>query len=158
MNLPRGNLTLIFFKLCSLAPLTSINKPFPLRRFWGTSIFLFPDKYCPVIESLQFITSSGVPAQMTCPPWTPAPGPISTIKSEAFIVSSSCSTTRTLFPKSLISCKDLISFSLSLWCKPIDGSSKTYNTPVRRVPIWVARRIRWASPPDNPPARLASVK
>ena len=41
-------------------------------------------------------------------------GPISTIKSEAFIVSSSCSTTRTLFPKSLISCKDLISFSLSL--------------------------------------------
>ena len=68
LNFPKGNFTLIFFKLCSLAPLTSKNNPFPLRRFLGTSIFSFPDKYFPVIEFSQSIISSGVPAQITCPP------------------------------------------------------------------------------------------
>ena len=33
--------------------------------------------------------------------------------------------------------------------KPIDGSSRTYNTPVNREPICVAKRIRCASPPDK---------
>ena len=39
--------------------------------------------------------------------------------------------------------------SLSRWCRPIDGSSSTYSTPVRPEPIWLASRMRWLSPPDN---------
>src|SRR5205823_12770470 len=45
-------------------------------------------------------TSSIVPCATTSPPWMPGPGPISTICSAARIVSSSCSTTRTVFPRS----------------------------------------------------------
>ena len=52
----------------------------------------------------------------------------------------------------------MISLLLSLWCNPILGSSKTYNTPDNLDPIWVAKRILCASPPDNVPALLASVK
>ena len=36
---------------------------------------------------------------------------------------------------------------LSRWCRPMLGSSSTYSTPVRPEPIWVARRMRCASPP-----------
>ena len=45
---------------------------------------------------------------------------------------------------------------LSRWWRPIDGSSSTYSTPVRPEPICVARRIRWASPPESDPAERAS--
>ena len=53
---------------------------------------------------------------------------------------------------------DVISISLSLWCKPIDGSSSTYNIPVRGEPICVASLIRCASPPDNVSALLDNVR
>ena len=42
-----------------------------------------------------------------------------------------------------------MSFALSRWWSPIDGSSRMYRTPISVVPIWVASRIRWASPPDS---------
>ena len=77
-NLPSGNLTLIFFKLCSFAPLTSINNPFPFLLVLGTSTFNSPRKYFPVSEFGLFITSCGVPSAIILPPSTPAPGPIST--------------------------------------------------------------------------------
>ena len=51
-----------------------------------------------------------------------------------------------------------MSLSLSLWCKPIDGSSKTYKTPVSLEPIWVASLILWLSPPLNVEAVLPKVK
>ena len=41
--------------------------------------------------------------------------------------------------------------SLSRWCRPMDGSSKTYITPVSPEPICEASRMRWASPPDKVP-------
>jgi len=43
------------------------------------------------------------------------------------------------------------SLSLSRWCSPMDGSSKIYSTPIRLLPIWVARRMRWLSPPERVP-------
>ena len=52
-------------------------------------------------------------------------------------------------PTSLNSFKDLMSLLLSLWCKPILGSSKIYKTFVRLDPICVANLILWASPPDK---------
>ena len=44
--------------------------------------------------------SSGVPIATTWPPSSPAPGPRSTTKSAARMVSSSCSTTSTVLPRS----------------------------------------------------------
>ena len=79
----------------------------------------------------------------------PASGPISIIWSAFYIVSVSCSTTITVLPKSLNLLRALISFTLSFWCKPIDGSSSTYNTPVRPDPIWDANLILCPSPPES---------
>ena len=88
----------------------------------------------------------------------PAPGPISIIWSAEFIVSSSCSTTITVLPRSFNLDKVPSNLSLSLWCNPIDGSSKTYNTPVKPDPIWEANLILCDSPPDNVPDSLDNVK
>ena len=41
---------------------------------------------------------------------------------------------------------------------PIDGSSRTYSTPVRFDPICVARRMRWPSPPESVAALRPSVR
>lgn len=68
-------------------------------------------------------------------------GPISIIWSAAYIVSSSCSTTSTVLPRSLSFLSVAINLSLSLWCKPMLGSSKMYNTPVKPPPICVASLI-----------------
>jgi hypothetical protein len=35
------------------------------------------------------------------------------------------------------------------------GSSRIYSTPMRLDPIWVARRMRWLSPPERVPAARA---
>ena len=78
--------------------------------------------------------------------------------SAAYIVSVSCSTTITEFPKSLSFFSVAINLSLSLWCKPILGSSSIYITPVNPEPIWVASLILWASPPDKVAALLDNVK
>ncbi len=34
----------------------------------------------------------------------------------------------------------------------MEGSSRMYSTPMREEPIWVARRMRWLSPPERVPA------
>ena len=135
-----------------------IFNPLPFLRFSGISIFNSPLKYLPVKLFGFFITSSGVPAAIISPPNSPAPGPTSTRKSDANIVSVSCSTTIKEFPKSRISFKEFINRSLSFWWSPILGSSNTYKTPDSFDPIWVANLILWASPPDNVPALLVSVK
>ena len=62
VNTPNGNLTSIFFRLCSVAPFTSIYFPFVgFLRFLGTSILFLPLKYCPVMEFSTFFISSAVP-------------------------------------------------------------------------------------------------
>ena len=74
------------------------------------------------------------------------------------MVSSSCSTTISVLPRSRSRCSVINSLSLSLWCKPIEGSSRIYSTPISEEPIWVARRIRWLSPPDKVDAALDKVR
>ena len=122
------------------------------------SIFSFPDRYLPVILFLFFLIWSILPSATKWPPWIPAFGPTSIIKSAKFIVSSSCSTMITVLPRSFNLFRVDKSFLLSLWCKPIDGSSKTYRTPVKPEPICEASLIRWDSPPDNVPDVLDKVK
>ena len=158
VNTPRGNFTFTFFKLCSVAPITSIDLPFDFLLFFGTSIFLLPLRYWPVIDSGICLISSAVPWAITFPPCTPAPGPISIIWSAAYIVSSSCSTTITEFPKSLSFLRVASNLSLSLWWSPMLGSSRIYNTPVKPEPICVASLILCASPPDKLPAGRDKVK
>ena len=57
--------------------------------------------YCPVIDSPSAHTSSTVPCATTVPPCTPGPGPMSITWSALRIISSSCSTTITVFPMSV---------------------------------------------------------
>ena len=64
------------------------------------------------------------------------------------MVSSSCSTTIRVLPRSRSRFRVASNLSLSRWCRPMDGSSRT---PIRDEPIWVARRMRWLSPPERVP-------
>ena len=77
MNFPRGKRTVMSCKLFSLAPVISIERPFPERRSVGTGILRLPDKYWPVMDLLLRATCFGVPAATISPPKTPAPGPTS---------------------------------------------------------------------------------
>ena len=120
---PRGISTSMFLRLFARAPLIEINLPFPSLRCSGSSIFFAPDRYCPVIEFGFALISSAVPWATTIPPWIPAPGPISTIWSAAYIVSSSCSTTIKVLPISVRCLSVAKSLSLSLWWSPMLGSS-----------------------------------
>ena len=155
---PSGIATSIPLRLCSRAPRTS-SAPRGSRRCAGTSILRLPERYWPVSEagSLGDLLRA-CPAAITWPPCSPAPGPRSTRWSAAIIVPSSCSTTITVLPRSRSRSRVAISFSLSRWCRPIEGSSSTYITPTRLEPIWVARRIRCASPPESERAERSSER
>ena len=90
--------------------------------------------------------SRGVPCATRWPPCAPAPGPRSMTWSASRMASSSCSTTITVLPRSR-SCLSVPSRRwLSRWCRPIEGSSRMYMTPVRPEPTWLARRMRWDFP------------
>ena len=102
-----------------------------------------------MIDSGDDSRSATVPDTTTLPPCSPAPGPMSTTQSAVRMVSSSCSTTISVLPRSRSRVSVWISRWLSRWCNPIDGSSSTYSTPTRPDPICVANRIRCASPPDS---------
>ena len=158
MNMPSGKVTSMFFRLFSRAPRTVRNLPFPSRRCAGSSMRFLPLRYWPVRLLGSAITCSGVPADTTCPPSAPAPGPMSMSQSAARMVSSSCSTTIRVLPRSRRRHSVASSLSLSRWCRPMEGSSRIYSTPMRLLPIWVARRIRWLSPPDNVPEARDRVR
>ena len=74
------------------------------------------------------------------------------------MVSSSCSTTSRVLPRSRKSFMVCSSISLSRWCRPMDGSSRIYSTPISEEPICVARRMRWLSPPERVPAARDRVR
>ncbi len=112
-NNPRGIFTSIFFRLNCFAPLIMIKVLLCFRTL-GISILSFRDRYFPVSESGLYMTSSGDPTATTSPPWTPAPGPISTRQSEESIISSSCSMSITVFPMSLNLFSMTINLALSL--------------------------------------------
>ena len=74
------------------------------------------------------------------------------------MVSSSCSTTITVLPRSRSRSRVSIRRRLSRWCRPMEGSSRMYSTPTRLEPIWVASRMRCASPPDSVAGRAVQVE
>ena len=70
--------TVTFFRLWARAP-TTRTAPLPFAlRFFGTGSCFVPASHGPVIEAGFAISSAGVPSATIFPPWTPAPGPMST--------------------------------------------------------------------------------
>ena len=133
---PKGIDTFIFWRLFSLAPMIWIHLPSSgVFLSAGMEMFSLPERYAPVILSSLESNSSNSPLTSTFPPSLPAPGPMSTSQSACLRVASSCSTTSKVFPSSVSSLKVSKRRSLSLGCKPILGSSRTYITPVNLVPI-----------------------
>ena len=74
------------------------------------------------------------------------------------MISSSCSTTITVFPKSRRESNTLINRSVSFGCKPMLGSSKIYIDPTKLLPSEVAKLIRCDSPPESVAEFLFKVK
>ena len=81
IRLPKGILTLIFFKLLWVIP-EKINSPW---FFCREQIFLFlmlidfsPFKYCPVKDAFVFFISEIFPLKIIFPPFFPAFSPNST--------------------------------------------------------------------------------
>ena len=105
--------------------------------------------FCPAASPLAFSSMSTGAERHIRPPFSPAPGPTSTSQSAESIVSMSCSTTITELPSSLSFFSEAMSLRLSLWCRPMLGSSSIYSTFTSFDPIWVASLILWLSPPDS---------
>ena len=72
---PKGIETLMPFKLFAVAFTILSDLPFPARLFFGTSICLRPERYCPVSDFGCAKICFGVPSAMTSPPCSPAAGP-----------------------------------------------------------------------------------
>ena len=150
VNVPSGKRTSTSRRLWARAPTTSSALPLPVRRRVGMGT-------CALAP--QVGAGDRVAARPGSPPAgprrrprrraRPRPGPMSTIQSAVRMVSSSCSTTSSVLPRSRSRVRVAMSLALSRWCRPMDGSSRMYSTPIRLEPIWVASRMRWASPPDR---------
>ena len=145
VNTRKGIFKSTFFRLFPVAPKRPIQ-PSAWRLTFGTPMPSWPFKYFAVMLSLARISERS-PCATIAPPCTPARGPISRMWSAVSIISRSCSTTKTLLPISRNCCRESMSLALSRWCNPIEGSSKMYRTFTNCDPIWVANRIRCASPP-----------
>ena len=85
--LPNGNDISTFFKLLPHAPDIVRSLPLPFLREEGIDIVFLPERYFPVIDSLDFNICFGSPEKTISPPCSPAPGPISIIWSADSIVS-----------------------------------------------------------------------
>ena len=141
-----GKATSMPRRLCMRAPRT-VNHSSGRRRWPGRAMLLRPARKSPVSEAGSSMIWRGVPSATTLPPCSPAPGPMSTMWSAERIVSSSCSTTMTVLPRSRRRSSVSMRRRLSRWCRPMLGSSRMYSTPTSAEPICVARRMRCASPP-----------
>ncbi len=102
--------------------------------------------------------SAGGPSATTRPPAAPARGPKSSSRSALRITSRSCSTSSSVLPRLRSFVRAAISRAVSRGCSPIVGSSSTYSTPDSPLPIWLARRMRWASPPESVGAARCNVR
>ncbi|MSQ66424.1 MAG: hypothetical protein EXR37_08950 [Limnohabitans sp.] len=90
---------------------------------------------------------AGVPSNTTCPPRSPGPGPMSTMRSAASITAGSCSTTTRVLPASRRRSMAWVMRCMSRGCKPMLGSSSTNKVLTSEVPSAVVRLMRCTSPP-----------
>ena len=104
------------------------------------------------------LMSSVVPSAMTWPPFAPASGPISMSQSASLKICVSWSTRRTELPSSMRSCITPVRPTMFAGCKPMEGSSSTYKTPVVRLRTARASCMRWRSPVESVEAARSSVR
>ena len=110
---PKGKSTVIFLRLLPVQPDRVNLVPLPVLLLTGIFICRVLLRYFEVKVS-SFNILFGVPCEMISPPFLPAKGPISIRWSARSIISLSCSTTSTEFPKSFKAIRELINLSLSL--------------------------------------------
>ena len=123
-----GNFTSMPCRLFILAPFMPMKR-FQLRRLAGTGMRSSPSRYLMVWLSGYFfivllVIFCGSPSNTTLPPSRPASGPMSIRWSAERMMSSSCSTTTTVFPSACRSFSTLISLKVSRLCSPMLGSSR----------------------------------
>ena len=134
-----------------MAPLENTSPSGTLSR---TTTGSSPLRYGAMMDPGSASTSSTVPWDTTVPPPLPAPGPISTIQSAILRALTSWSTMTTELPWSTRSRTISIIPSRLDGCRPMDGSSRTYITPVVRFLSALASCTLWRSPVDSvDPAR-----
>ena len=103
----------------------------------------------PISERPLAASAGTVPCARMRPPSAPAPGPISTIQSASESTCVSWSTRRTELPSATRSCMTAVSPTMLAGCRPIEGSSSTYSTPVVRLRTARASCMRWRSPVES---------
>lgn len=65
------------------------------------------------------------------------------------MMASSCSTTTTVLPRWVSCFRMVMSLSISLECRPTEGSSRTKRVSTRPVPRHAVRLTRSTSPPER---------
>ena len=108
-----------------------------------------PERNGPICEAGVSSMVGIVPSAITCPPFAPASGPISIIQSASFKICVSWSTRITELPSATKSCITPVRPTILDGCRPMDGSSSTYKTPVVRLRTARASCIRWRSPVER---------
>ena len=99
-----------------------------------------------------------MPSKTICPPRSPGPGPISTIRSAANITAGSCSTTTKVLPASRRRNMAWVMRCISRGCKPMLGSSNTNKVFTNEVPKAVVKLMRCTSPPLKVRLCLSKLK
>ena len=117
-----------------------------------------PARNGPIWEAAFASISGMAPCAMMCPPFAPASGPISMSQSASFKIWVSWSTSTTELPSAMRSCITSVRPSMLEGCRPMDGSSSTYSTPVVRLRTARASCIRWRSPVERVDAARSSVR
>ena len=108
-----------------------------------------PERNGPIFDRSLASMSLTVPCAITLPPSEPAPGPISIIQSDLARICVSWSTSTTEFPSAIKSSITPQRPMIFDGCRPIDGSSKTYRTPVVRFRTALASCILCRSPVER---------
>ena len=117
-----------------------------------------PERNGPICDAGFSSMVGMVPSAITWPPFAPASGPISMIQSASLKICVSWSTRMTEFPSATRSCMTPVSPTRLEGCRPMDGSSSTYRTPVVRLRTARANCIRWRSPVESVDAARSSVR
>ena len=99
-----------------------------------------------------------LPSLITSPPSAPEFGPSSIIQSDSDKICVSWSTSTTEFPSEIRSCITAFKPLIFAGWSPIDGSSRTYRTPVVRFLTERASCIRCLSPVERVEAERSSDK
>ena len=112
----------------------------------------------PMRDAGFWASAAGGPWAMTVPPSAPAPGPSSTIWPAWASTWVSWSTSSTVLPSATRSSMTAVSPLRLAGCRPMDGSSNTYSTPVVRLRTARASCMRWRSPVESVDAARSSAR